>query len=87
MNLSGARERFPKAEKGKAANGKGKPNQAEILIEIGQSAELFHDGEDCYATVAVTGHCETYRIGSRGFRRWLLNLTSSKIMRVPTARR
>jgi hypothetical protein len=42
------------------------------LIELAQSnAELFHFGEDCFATIEVTGHQETYPVRSRGFRSWL----------------
>jgi len=48
------------------------PSQKEILITIGQEADLFHDGEVAYATVDVDGHCETYTIAGVGFKNWLL---------------
>jgi hypothetical protein len=48
--------------------------QADILIEIGLTAQLFHDGEDCYSTVTADDHWETYAIRSKGSRRWLRKL-------------
>ena len=48
---------------------------ATALVKLAQaSAELFHFGEDCFATVEVTGHKETYALKSRGFRCWLNRL-------------
>jgi Primase C terminal 2 (PriCT-2) len=46
--------------------------QADILIELAQSAELFHapDGVG-FADVGVDGHRETWPIRGKGFRRWL----------------
>jgi hypothetical protein len=46
--------------------------QADVLIELAQSAELFHapDGTG-FADIEVNGHRETWAIRSRGFRRWL----------------
>jgi hypothetical protein len=48
------------------------PTQADILIELAQSAELFHtpDGTG-FADLDVNGHRETWPIRARGFRRWL----------------
>jgi hypothetical protein len=48
------------------------PPQKETLIAIGRRAELFHDGDTCYATVEVDGHQETYAIARSGFKNWLL---------------
>jgi len=48
------------------------PTQADILIELAQSAELFHtpDGT-AFADLDVNGHRETWPIRTKGFRRWL----------------
>ena len=46
--------------------------QADILIELAQSAELFHapDGTG-FAYLDINGHRETWPIRAKGFRRWL----------------
>ena len=48
------------------------PTQADILIELAQTAELFHtpDGTG-FADLDINGHRETWPIRSKGFRRWL----------------
>ena len=48
------------------------PTQAEILIELARSAELFHtpDGTG-FADLDISGHRETWPIRSKGFRRWI----------------
>ena len=48
------------------------PTQADILIELAQSAELFHapDGTG-FADLDIKGHRETWPIRAKGFRRWL----------------
>ena len=38
---------------------------ADLLIEIGSSAHLFHADGDCYADVMVDGHRATWPLGSR----------------------
>ena len=44
-------------------NGSGRPKQANILIEIAKSAELFHTADRVgYADININGHRETYRI-------------------------
>lgn len=50
-----------------------KSTQSQQLIELASGAELFHspDGE-LYATFTQGGHRETWRIKSKGFRRWLV---------------
>jgi hypothetical protein len=53
------------------AGGRG-PKQADILIELAQSAELFHSPDRTgFADLDVNGHRETWPIRSKGFRRWL----------------
>jgi Bifunctional DNA primase/polymerase, N-terminal len=48
------------------------PSQADILIGLAQSAELFHtpDGRG-FADLEINGHRETWSIRSKNFRRWL----------------
>jgi hypothetical protein len=48
------------------------PSQADFLVDLAQTADLFHapDGTG-YADVDVKGHRETRRIDSEGFRNWL----------------
>ena len=54
------------------AVGRRGPTQADILIELAQSAELFHapDGTG-FADLDINGHRETWPIRTKGFRRWL----------------
>jgi len=48
------------------------PKQADVLINLAQSAELFHTPSgDGYADIAINDHRETWLIRSKGFRRWL----------------
>jgi putative DNA primase/helicase len=67
---SAEKQQKPKGKHNKES--KKEPTQADALIAIGQTAELFHDGDDCYATAEVDGHNETQAISGRGFRHWLL---------------
>jgi hypothetical protein len=59
------------AEEGGDTGGRG-PTQADILIDLAQSAELFHtpDGTG-FADLDINGHRETWPIRAKGFRRWL----------------
>jgi hypothetical protein len=59
------------AEESGEAGGRG-PTQADILIDLAQSAELFHtpDGTG-FADLDINGHRETWPIRTKGFRRWL----------------
>ena len=53
------------------AGGRG-PTQADILIELAQSAELFHAPDTTgFADLEINGHRETWPIRAKGFRRWL----------------
>ena len=48
------------------------PKQADILIDLAQSAELFHASDGTgFADLDISGHRETWPIRSKGFRRWL----------------
>jgi hypothetical protein len=57
-------------ENGEAAGRR--PTQADILIDLAQSAELFHapDGTG-FADLNINDHRETWPIRAKGFRRWL----------------
>jgi len=59
------------AEESDETGGRG-PTQADILIDLAQSAELFHapDGTG-FADLDINGHRETWPIRAKGFRRWL----------------
>src|SRR5215467_7339242 len=59
------------AEESGDAGGRG-PKQADILIELAQSAALFHapDGTG-FADLDIKGHRETWPVRTKGFRRWL----------------
>jgi hypothetical protein len=59
------------AEEGGDTGGRG-PTQADILVDLAQSAELFHapDGTG-FADLDINGHRETWPIRAKGFRRWL----------------
>jgi hypothetical protein len=49
------------------------PTQADILVRLAEEADLFHTpDEDAYADIKVDGHRETWRVRSRGLRRWLM---------------
>jgi hypothetical protein len=58
------------AESGATA-GRGS-TQADILIELAQSAELFHTPDSTgFADIDISGHRATWPIRAKGFRRWL----------------
>ena len=59
------------AEEAGDSSGRG-ATQADILIELAQSAQLFHapDGTG-FADLDVNGHRETWPIRAKGFKRWL----------------
>jgi hypothetical protein len=59
------------AEENGGHGGRG-PTQADILIGLAQSAELFHAPNGMgFADLDVNGHRETWPIRGKGFRRWL----------------
>ena len=59
------------AEESGDLGGRG-PKQSDILIELAQTAELFHapDGTG-FADLDINSHRETWPIRGKGFRRWL----------------
>ena len=59
------------AEESGDTGGRG-PTQADILIDLAQTAELFHTPDSTgYADLDINGHRETWPIRAKGFRRWL----------------
>jgi hypothetical protein len=61
-----------------------KPTQAELLVRCAEGADLFHTpAGDCYATVPVGGHRETYPVRAKGFRRWLVRVYFKRHDRPP----
>jgi len=59
------------AEESGKTGGRG-PSQSDILLELAQTAELFHspDGTS-FADLDINGHRETWPIRTKGFRGWL----------------
>src|SRR2546426_8040021 len=55
------------------ADAPGKVTQAQRLTKSADAAEIFRgtDGETAFATIDVNDHQETWRVRSKGFRRWL----------------
>jgi hypothetical protein len=48
------------------------PTQADILIDLAQTAKLFHTPDRAgFADLDINGHRETWSIRAKGFRRWL----------------
>jgi hypothetical protein len=49
-----------------------RPTQADNLISLAQTAELFHTADGAgFADLDINGHRETWPIRAKGFRRWL----------------
>ena len=49
-----------------------KDSQATILVDLAEDAELWHTTEsECFATIEVGGHRETWGLRTRSFRNWL----------------
>jgi len=59
-------------ESGDVGGGGRRPTQADILVDLAQTAELFHapDGT-AFADIDINGHRETWPIRSKGFKKWL----------------
>jgi hypothetical protein len=59
------------AEESGDTGGRG-PTQADILIDLAQTVELFHTPDSAgFADLDINGHRETWPIRAKGFRRWL----------------
>jgi hypothetical protein len=72
---------------GEADDEKARLSQADKLVALAASLELFHTPGGCdsegYATFAVGGHKETWPVGSRGLRRYLGKLFFDNFGKVP----
>ena len=66
------------AEESGDVGGRG-PTQADMLIDLAQTAELFHapDGTG-FADLDINGHRETWPIRAKGFRRWLARFEATQ---------
>jgi hypothetical protein len=51
----------------------GRESHTARLLALRANIELFHSGDEAYASVRISGHRETYRVRRSGFRRWLLH--------------
>jgi hypothetical protein len=50
-----------------------RPTQADMLVDLAQSAKLFHTADGTgFADLDINGHRETWPIRAKGFRRWLV---------------
>jgi len=48
------------------------PTQADILIDLAETAELFHSADGtAFADLDINGHRETWPVRTKGFKRWL----------------
>jgi hypothetical protein len=80
VNLQGA------ARQGQSGHGKGRSSQATTLVDLAQAhAKFFHDGENTYASVEVSGHTENHDLKSRAFKRWLAQLNLAQTQKAPNA--
>lgn len=66
------------------ADGKQRRTQADVLIELGGKADLFHapDGV-AFASLEIDGHRETHAIHRKVFRQWLTRTYYKKEERAP----
>ena len=57
---------------GEHAQGQGKVSQADLLVELGRTAELFHDSAGTgFARLHLGSHLEIWPLQSKRFRNWL----------------
>ena len=55
-----------------SGDGGRRPTQADILIDLAGTAELFHSADGtAFADLDINDHRETWRIRTKGFKRWL----------------
>ena len=56
----------------KNGDGGRRPTQADILIDLAGTAELFHTADGAaFADLDINGHRETWPVRTKGFKRWL----------------
>ena len=62
------------------------PTQADVLIELAITAELFHRADGTgFADLDINGHRETWPIRATGFRRWLSRRFFEKTRGAPSS--
>jgi hypothetical protein len=62
------------------------PSQVDILIELAQSAELFHTSDGTgFADLDIKGHRETWSVRSESFRWWLTRRFFEETGRAPSS--
>jgi hypothetical protein len=62
------------------------PSQTDILLELAQSAELFHSSDGTgFADLHINGHRETWRLRAKAFRLWLLRCFFEKTGGAPSS--
>ena len=60
--------------------------QADVLIELARSADLFHTPDTTgFADLEIDGHRETWPIKSKGFRSWLLRRYYKEMLSAPSS--
>jgi hypothetical protein len=61
-------------------------SDATVLMRLARAdAQLFHSGEDCFATIDFRDHEETYGLRSHGFKLWLLKTFFEQKKRLASA--
>ena len=67
-------------------NGGRGPTQADILIDLAGTADLFHDTDGTpYADIEINGHRETWSVRSKGIRQWLVRQFFEETGRAPNS--
>jgi hypothetical protein len=76
-----------RAGAGAAVSGAAKKNQADLLVDLALAgAELFHDDDVAFATIAAGNHHETWAVKSNRFRLHILRLFYEAQRKVPDAK-
>ena len=60
-------------------------SQAQLLVNLAASVDLWHDGDAAYATIQVEGHRENHPVNGKGFRTWLARQFWLNFGKVPGA--
>lgn len=62
-----------------------RPTQAELLIELASGVELFHTSDhECFATIKIEDHTETWPIRSKSFRSFLIRAFYERVKKPPS---
>ncbi|MEO6437443.1 MAG: bifunctional DNA primase/polymerase, partial [Tepidisphaeraceae bacterium] len=60
-------------------------SQAQLLVNLADDVELWHDADTAYATIQVEDHRENHPVNGKGFRSWLARQFWINIKKVPGA--